>query len=195
LDFLEQVQQVSILLFLIFSIFYIVSTTGRSNIILGTPAYASPECIVRKLRDKKGPKSDVFSYGVILWELFTRESPWKGEDIAGLLQIALGGERLKIPENCPLKLKLLMQACWEEEPANRPSFADILVALDQLMLPAEWKTLFESAGATKSELENPKVTKVLIDATAVATNGMIVVVVALAVTVIVVDVLSMRILI
>lgn len=83
------------------------------------------------------------------------------------MQIMFEGERLVIPDDCPNKLKVLITACWEQgivallyyaflhlssEPEKRPSFADILIALDQLSLPKEWCNLFETAGATKAEV-------------------------------------------
>ncbi|XP_065056009.1 tyrosine-protein kinase HTK16-like [Rhopilema esculentum] len=71
-------------------------------------------------------KSDVWSYGVTLWEMYTfGELPYG--DMAGAQVIAFleRGERLSKPMDCPEKIYQIMLSCWNAEPVNRPSFKNL----------------------------------------------------------------------
>jgi len=71
-------------------------------------------------------KSDVWSYGVTLWEMYTfGELPY-GE-MAGAQVIAYleRGERLLQPRDCPEDIYRIMLRCWCADPVNRPSFKDL----------------------------------------------------------------------
>uniref|UniRef100_A0A6P6Y7T0 Mitogen-activated protein kinase kinase kinase 21-like n=1 Tax=Dermatophagoides pteronyssinus TaxID=6956 RepID=A0A6P6Y7T0_DERPT len=89
----------------------------------GTYAWMAPESITHS---KFSKASDVWSFGVVLWELLTAEIPYK--NIAGAA-VAYGiGNRqltLPIPKNCPEELKHILQECWQQEPSLRPSFQKI----------------------------------------------------------------------
>lgn len=69
-------------------------------------------------------KSDVWSFGVTLWEIWTfGELPY--DDLAGreVLELIDKGERLTQPPNCPRAVYEVMWSCWIYEPENRPSFS------------------------------------------------------------------------
>eukprot|EP00040_Diaphanoeca_grandis_P003496 m.25073 g.25073 ORF g.25073 m.25073 type:complete len:674 (+) comp14862_c1_seq1:287-2308(+) len=76
---------------------------------------------------KSSSKSDVWSYGVVLWEIFTLcELPYK--KLAGgsaIVQFLDAGSRLEAPDHCPPKISKLMKLCWVQDPASRISFLDI----------------------------------------------------------------------
>uniref|UniRef100_A0A4W2HFN1 Protein tyrosine kinase 7 (inactive) n=1 Tax=Bos indicus x Bos taurus TaxID=30522 RepID=A0A4W2HFN1_BOBOX len=76
-------------------------------------------------------KSDVWAFGVLMWEVFTHgEMPHGGQaDDEVLADLQAGKARLPQPEGCPSKLYRLMQRCWALSPKDRPSFSEIANAL------------------------------------------------------------------
>ncbi len=89
------------------------------------------ECIRQRVFTHK---SDVWAFGVTVWELITYGSkpyrefgrrPYDEHDIRELPDKLAVGERLKQPENCTLELYHILIKCWLVEPENRPSFADL----------------------------------------------------------------------
>uniref|UniRef100_I3MM95 Mitogen-activated protein kinase kinase kinase n=2 Tax=Ictidomys tridecemlineatus TaxID=43179 RepID=I3MM95_ICTTR len=93
----------------------------------GTYAWMAPE-VIRASTFSKG--SDVWSYGVLLWELLTGEVPFRGIDgLAVAYGVAMNKLALPIPSTCPEPFAKLMEDCWNPDPHSRPSFTSIL---DQL---------------------------------------------------------------
>ncbi|GBP10741.1 Mitogen-activated protein kinase kinase kinase 10 [Eumeta japonica] len=77
--------------------------------------------------------SDVWSYGVLLWELLTGETPYKGIDaLAVAYGVAVNKLTLPIPSTCPQPWRVLMEACWRSNPHERPLFPEILAQLDNI---------------------------------------------------------------
>uniref|UniRef100_A0A1L8DJW7 Tyrosine-protein kinase receptor n=1 Tax=Nyssomyia neivai TaxID=330878 RepID=A0A1L8DJW7_9DIPT len=74
--------------------------------------------------------SDVFSYGVVLWEMATLASqPYQGLSNDQVLRYVIDGGVMERPENCPDKLYHLMRDCWQHKPNLRPSFIEIVTSL------------------------------------------------------------------
>ncbi|XP_016058256.1 PREDICTED: macrophage-stimulating protein receptor [Miniopterus natalensis] len=68
-------------------------------------------------------KSDVWSFGVLLWELLTRGAPpYPHIDPFDLIHFLGQGRRLPQPEYCPDSLYAVMQRCWDADPTTRPTF-------------------------------------------------------------------------
>ena len=69
--------------------------------------------------------------GVCVWEILMRGvKPFQGvknNDVIGRIEM---GERLKLPEECPLTLYHLLIDCWNYDPALRPNFQDIYSRLE-----------------------------------------------------------------
>uniref|UniRef100_A0A5F8GFI6 Protein tyrosine kinase 7 (inactive) n=1 Tax=Monodelphis domestica TaxID=13616 RepID=A0A5F8GFI6_MONDO len=78
-------------------------------------------------------KSDVWAFGVLMWEVFTHgEMPHDGQaDDEVLADLQAGKARLPQPEGCPAKLYRLMQRCWAPSPKDRPSFSEIANVLGE----------------------------------------------------------------
>ncbi|KJE98333.1 TKL protein kinase [Capsaspora owczarzaki ATCC 30864] len=86
---------------------------------------------------KFSSQSDVFSYGVVLWELFTMgQAPWANVEREQYLVGLERGDRLPQPRDCPAHLYSLMLTTWEWEPSARPSFADCVLLLQQGRSPS-----------------------------------------------------------
>lgn len=98
-------------------------TKGLDNYMtgkIGTYQWMAPEVIASQ---KYSEKADVFSYGIILWEIASREPPFK--NLSGLqvsMEVLNNDLRPKIPKNTPESYVKLMKKCWDREPSKRPSF-------------------------------------------------------------------------
>ncbi|ESO02910.1 hypothetical protein HELRODRAFT_81107, partial [Helobdella robusta] len=96
----------------------------------GTYAWMAPEVF----KSQKFSKfSDVWSYGVVLWELLTGKTPYEGFNFAAILY-GVGNNTLKlpIPDSCPQSFKDLLQRCWQPAAHNRPTFRNIISILESI---------------------------------------------------------------
>merc|ERR550532_1835322 len=106
------------------------STNTTRMSAAGTYAWMAPEVIKNSTFSKA---SDVWSYGVMLWELLTGQTPYKGiDDLAIAYGVAVNKLTLPIPTTCPQQWKELMEACWSPDTHERPSFKHILKTLDDI---------------------------------------------------------------
>jgi serine/threonine protein kinase len=64
----------------------------------GTPAWTAPE-IIRG--EKYSEKADLYSFGVVMWEMLTRKQPYAGRNFMGVSLDVLEGKRPQIPQDCP----------------------------------------------------------------------------------------------
>nr|XP_054590149.1 tyrosine-protein kinase Mer isoform X2 [Nothobranchius furzeri] len=79
-------------------------------------------------------KSDVWSFGVTMWEIVSRgKSPYPGVHNHELLDLLSSGLRLKPPEDCDQKLYEVMHSCWSSDPNLRPNFRDLVGTLEHLL--------------------------------------------------------------
>jgi len=96
----------------------------------GTVQWMAPEVLCS---EEYAEPADVFSYGIILWEMLTRECPYEGmSPIQCALSVLNENRRPEIPEWCPQPFRALIKDCVEKDPKLRPSFPQILVALDAM---------------------------------------------------------------
>ncbi|MDA8532035.1 protein kinase [bacterium] len=121
---------------------------------VGTPAWMAPEV----LRGEEYTLSaDVYSYGVIIWEMVTRSEPFKGVNAYAIAhQVGTGGRRLEVPADCPPFWRRLMLRCWAE-PDERPSSAEIVKMLQKLRTDiANGRTIADGAGEPEDPQPEPE---------------------------------------
>ncbi|MCL7049260.1 hypothetical protein MKW94_017160 [Papaver nudicaule] len=109
------------------------NTFLSSKSVAGTPEWMAPEV----LRDEpSNEKSDIYSFGVILWELVTLQPPWVNLNAAQVVAaVGFKNRRLEIPNNVNPQVAELIEACWAYEPWKRPSFASIMETLKAMIKP------------------------------------------------------------
>ena len=117
--------------------------------------WTAPEALEEQ---KFSEKSDVWSYGVLLHEIWTKaELPYKDMDNRRVWVEVLAGYRLPCPPGCPQEIHALMLQCWQE-PQNRPTFDTLRVAFRKMEEGdfGEATKLGMAGGKYKSALEKSK---------------------------------------
>lgn len=95
----------------------------------GTIQWMAPEILAAKPFTEK---ADVYAFGIVLWETVARACPYDGlSQIEASLGVLNTNLRPTVPETCPLLLETLMKSCWSPNPIDRPTFASILLQLDE----------------------------------------------------------------
>jgi serine/threonine protein kinase len=102
---------------------------------LGTCHWMAPEVLTSS---NYTYKADVYSYSIVMYEVITRETPYKGKSHEEIrTQILLHNLRPDlsiIPPTCPPALKSLMSLCWDQNSSKRPSFSSILDILNAISI-------------------------------------------------------------
>jgi len=79
-------------------------------------------------------KTDVWSYGVLMWEIATLGStPYPGMSGSEVMKRVKEGHRLEKPEHCDREIFNMMFYCWDKDPAERPSFTQLVKDLEALL--------------------------------------------------------------
>ncbi|KAJ9703837.1 hypothetical protein PVL29_005208 [Vitis rotundifolia] len=113
-----------------FGVARVQTQSGVMTAETGTYRWMAPEVIEHRPYNHK---ADVFSFGIVLWELLTGELPYS---ILTPLQAAVGvvqkGLRPTVPKHTHPKIAGLLERCWWQDPTLRPDFSTILEILQQL---------------------------------------------------------------
>ena len=76
--------------------------------------------------------SDVFAFGMLMWEIAARNSrPFGNLEWIETASKIKKGERPTIPSDCPIQIKNLIERCWNQEPKQRPTMQQIIEYLDK----------------------------------------------------------------
>lgn len=115
-----------------------ISDFGLSRVIdknqpmtsnIGTVAWIAPEIFSNKKLYTE--KADVYSYGIILWELLTRQMPFAEAEAFTIPVLVTKGKRPTLPKKVPKDYGKLMEKCWHQKGEKRPSFEEIVQRLDE----------------------------------------------------------------
>lgn len=108
----------------------------------GTPEWMAPEVL---RNEPSNEKCDVYSFGVILWELATLRIPWSGMNPMQVVgAVGFQDRRLEIPEEVDPMVAQIINDCWEVEPRKRPSFSQLMSRLKHLQ-----HLVFERASSSR----------------------------------------------
>eukprot|EP00026_Physarum_polycephalum_P001822 Phypoly_transcript_01825.p1 GENE.Phypoly_transcript_01825~~Phypoly_transcript_01825.p1 ORF type:complete len:934 (+),score=138.65 Phypoly_transcript_01825:235-3036(+) len=104
---------------------------ARTMTSVGSVAWTAPELLAGE--QDSTPKIATYSFGIILWELYTRQIPYTNEHPIRVVTKILCGYRPPIPVGCPPSLSQLISECLKAEPHERPSWDSIISTLSTLM--------------------------------------------------------------
>ncbi|XP_037102164.1 tyrosine-protein kinase Srms isoform X2 [Syngnathus acus] len=101
--------------------------------------WTAPEAAIHQ---KFSVKSDVWSFGVLLYEMMSRgKMPYEGKSNKQVLELLSSGARLACPSRCPHNIHRIMMDCWAAEPSKRPSFHALHSQLDSIYARIYFKTI------------------------------------------------------
>lgn len=103
--------------------------------------------------------SDVWSYGIVLWEMFTRGDTPYGDETGGnvVIEMIERGERLPKPDECPFEIYQQMLACWQNDPKMRPTFHYLIQFFKQLRVDAGHDVEYSSISDLDRQLQTPEI--------------------------------------
>nr|Q95YM9.1 RecName: Full=Fibroblast growth factor receptor; Short=HrFGFR; Flags: Precursor [Halocynthia roretzi]BAB59007.1 FGFR [Halocynthia roretzi] len=96
--------------------------------------------------------TDVWSFGVLLWEIFSLAgSPYPGIKTHELVKFLRSGERLDKPQYASQEMYRLMRDCWEEDPSKRPNFRTLVEDLDRMLAESSTEVYIDFAAGCEAE--------------------------------------------
>ncbi|PRP73159.1 putative leucine-rich repeat receptor-like protein kinase [Planoprotostelium fungivorum] len=111
---------------------------SQTQNMVGPLKWMAPEAISDR---QYSIKSDMFSFGVVIWEILQVREPWINlTAVEAAFHVIHRNERLTIPEDSPPLLSDMMQRCWQKDPTARPNFEDIctdLRSIPHVILPPD----------------------------------------------------------
>lgn len=79
-------------------------------------------------------KSDVWAYGVLLWEIFTLGgNPYPSVPVEDLFDLLRNGHRMEKPPYASTEVYQIMLNCWNQSPAIRPMFTNLVQDIDRIL--------------------------------------------------------------
>ncbi|XP_023237493.1 fibroblast growth factor receptor 3-like [Centruroides sculpturatus] len=106
--------------------YYKKTTGGRLPV-----KWMAPEALFDRIYTTK---SDVWSYGVLLWEIMTLGgTPYPSVPVENLFKLLKEGHRMYKPAHCSLEIYLIMRQCWDSSPQKRPTFTELVEDLDRIL--------------------------------------------------------------
>ncbi|KAJ8392708.1 hypothetical protein AAFF_G00071920 [Aldrovandia affinis] len=128
--------------------YYKKTTNGRLPV-----KWMAPEALFDRIYTHQ---SDVWSFGVLLWEIFTLGgSPYPGVPVEELFKLLKEGHRMDRPATCTPELYMMMKDCWHAVPSQRPTFQQLVEDLDYTLAVTSNQEYLELAAP--SEQYSPSV--------------------------------------
>eukprot|EP00727_Mastigamoeba_balamuthi_P013704 m51a1_g8957 putative serine threonine kinase (2606) ;mRNA; f:1042935-1051690 len=109
-----------------------IKNANKTMTVCGTVAWMAPEILER---GHFSEKSDVYAFGMVMYEVLTRHNPFNGVPVMSLVSRIISGGRPSIPDNhkgFSNAFVSLMQSTWAANPDDRPTFAQIGGSLSQM---------------------------------------------------------------
>ncbi|CAI2179900.1 9897_t:CDS:2, partial [Funneliformis geosporum] len=140
--------------------------------VFGILPYVDPKCLDKKNDYKFNKKSDVYSIGILMWQISSGYQPFKGVDYDEYLSLSiLNGKREKIIDATPPEYSNLYQECWNYENDERPNMLKVISTLkaiisleddelinanfiEEIELPIKDKSSIRSSKEIDEDLEN-----------------------------------------
>src|ERR1044072_3905677 len=105
------------------------SLTTSNSLQNGMPAYTDPQSYMQD-RYKRNKKSDIFSFGMILWEISSEKEPFAGcSDFQIVCKISKGIREKRV-DGTPESYFELYTECWDEDSEKRPNIEEVVEILE-----------------------------------------------------------------
>jgi serine/threonine protein kinase len=105
------------------------SLITSNSLVNGSPAYIDPQSYMRD-RYKQNKKSDIFSFGMILWEISSEKVSFAGYNYFQIVWKISKGVREKKVDGTPQPYFELYTKCWDNDPEKRPNIDQVIEILD-----------------------------------------------------------------
>ncbi|CAF3870313.1 unnamed protein product, partial [Rotaria sp. Silwood1] len=102
-------------------------STSNSTLACTLP-WTAPEIL---LAQRHTDKTDIYSLGIVYWELATNEIPYEDLQDGVIRAFVLAGDRLKIPESTPSSFREIIKKCWAQNPNDRPNSYDLIKMIEK----------------------------------------------------------------
>lgn len=119
-----------------------------SAIPVSDAEWTSPE---KWLGDSIYPANDLYSLGVILWEIISGRKPWTGLSPSQILVSVINGKRPDIDPGWDSNYINLIESCWAPDPQSRPKCMEVMTRLDEMQEAAR-ELISLSSGSAGNQL-------------------------------------------
>jgi len=114
-----------------FGLSRVIDHTTQMTGNIGTVAWVAPELFAEKKNYSE--KADVYSFGIICWELLTRKLPFEETESFSIPLLVLKGKRPALPKEGTKEYQKLIKKCWNQKPDKRPIFSMIINTLTEMI--------------------------------------------------------------
>ena len=119
--------------------------------VSGTIRWMAPEVMQD---EPTSEKTDVYSFGMVLWEIFVRKLPFGRVNLGAIIyNVVRNHARPLVPKRVPDDIRALMTACWGAAPDSRPTFAELVVALGASKMVVDVSALLDEVDEDSEEEE------------------------------------------